>query len=86
MAYWDSELQEMVEDGTPADDSEWMGKEIEDDTGKLKSSAIHAWEDGNALCGIREPRGAWVDGHDSNGSECKKCRAIVEKKILESAK
>jgi len=59
--------------------NDWAGKEKEDDSGYLRYSKIHAWDqDGRALCGAREPAGEWVAPEDSCGDTCKKCKRIAD--------
>lgn len=52
---------------------EWAGKEMENESGHLTYTRIHAWTGDVALCGQREPKGQWVSEHDSPQSRCKRC-------------
>jgi hypothetical protein len=60
---------------------EWAGKEMLDpERGRIVYSAVHAWADGRALCGTREPVGDWISEQDSTGEPCKRCVAKSEEK------
>ena len=56
---------------------DWAGKEMFNDAGYIRYTAIHAWrENGSSLCGVAEPAGAWIEEGSGGGSICKRCRKI----------
>jgi len=57
-------------------DIEWFGGAMENESGRLQYSAIHAWIGDETLCGAT-PRGEITDV--SHGSECKRCLKKVAK-------
>ena len=57
-------------------DIEWFGGAIENESGRLQYSAVHAWVGDETLCGAT-PRGEITDV--STGDECKNCLKKVAK-------
>jgi hypothetical protein len=57
-------------------DIEWFGGEMENESGRLQYSAVHAWVGDETLCGAT-PRGEITDV--SHGNECKRCLKKVAK-------